>query len=45
MGPSRKVGSALCYQILKANREVIDQSTVWKLTLEERKVPEEKEKL
>ena len=45
MGPSRNVGSALCYQILKANGEVINQSTVCKLTLEEQEIPGEKEKL
>ena len=45
LGPSRNVGSALCYQILKANGEIIDRSTVRKLTLEEREIPTEKEKL
>ena len=45
LGPSKNVGSALCYQILKENGEIIDRSTVRKLTLEEREVPLEKGKL
>ena len=45
LGPSKNVGSALCYQILKENGEIVDPSTVRKLTLEEKEVSLEKEKL
>ena len=45
LGPSKDVVSSLCYKILKSNGETINCSTVRPLTLEERGMESEREKI